>query len=138
MQRTLLKSKIHRATVTQADLEYEGSVTIDIELLQAADILHHERIEVYNIDNGSRFATYAIPGPAGSGVICINGAAAHLAQPGHKVIIASYVTLDEKELATFKPRVILVDGNNVPKASAQVSGSAVTQHKMDSGAGLTC
>lgn len=127
MQRTLLKSKIHRATVTQADLEYEGSVTIDIELMRAADILHHERIEVYNIANGSRFATYAIPGPAGSGVICINGAAAHLAQPGHKVIIASYVMLDEKELVAFKPRVILVDDQNVPKASAQASGTEATQ-----------
>lgn len=128
MQRTLLKSKIHRAVVTQADLEYEGSVTIDSELLLASDILEHERIEVYNINNGERFSTYAIPGPAGSGVICINGAAAHLAKPGHKVIIASYVVLEEAELATFRPRVILVDGQNRPKASANRSGTPETQH----------
>ena len=121
MQRTLLKSKIHRATVTQADLEYEGSVTIDSSLLAAADILEHERIEVYNIDNGERFSTYAIPGPAGSGVICINGAAAHLARPGHKVIIASYVVLNEAELSVFRPRVILVDEANRPKSRADRS-----------------
>jgi aspartate 1-decarboxylase len=128
MQRTLLKSKIHRATVTQADLEYEGSVTIDADLLRSSDILEHERIEVYNIDNGERFATYAIPGPSGSGVICINGAAAHLAQPGHKVIIASYVTLEENELANFRPIVILVDEKNRPKSQADRSGSPQTQH----------
>jgi len=129
MQRTLLKAKIHRATVTQADLEYEGSVTIDVDLLRAADILEHERIEVYNITNGERFCTYAIPGPAGSGVICINGAAAHLASPGHKVIIASYAVLEEAEIQGFKPRVILVDQNNRPKAKADASGTAVTQPK---------
>ncbi len=128
MQRTLLKSKIHRATVTQADLEYEGSVTIDLSLMQAADILEHERIEVYNIANGERFSTYAIPGPAGSGVICINGAAAHLASPGHLVIIASYVTLDEAELNTFHPKVILVDEQNRPKSHAARSGTPLTQH----------
>lgn len=128
MQRTLLKSKIHRATVTQADLDYEGSVTIDAELLRASDILEHERIEVYNIDNGERFCTYAIPGPAGSGVICINGAAAHLAKPGHKVIIASYVVLNEAELATFRPKVILVDSENRSKSQANRSGTLETQH----------
>lgn len=127
MQRTLLKAKIHRATVTQADLEYEGSVTIDQDLLRAADILEHERIEVYNITNGERFCTYAIPGPAGSGVICINGAAAHLASPGHKVIIASYAVLEEAEVKGFKPRVILVDEKNQPKAKADASGTALTQ-----------
>ena len=127
MQRTLLKSKIHRATVTQADLEYEGSVTIDPELMLAADILEHERIEVYNIDNGERFCTYAIPGEAGSRVICINGAAAHLAKPGHKVIIATYVVLNEQELQNFHPKVVLVDESNRPKAQANKSGTPVTQ-----------
>jgi aspartate 1-decarboxylase len=123
--RTLLKSKIHRATVTDANLEYEGSVTIDSELLKAADIWVHERVEVYNIDNGERFATYAISGPPGSGVICVNGAAAHLVKPGHKVIIASYVQLEEAAIAaagkggSYEPRVILVDGANRPKAKAQ-------------------
>ncbi|MEN9723327.1 MAG: Aspartate 1-decarboxylase precursor [Pseudomonadota bacterium] len=127
MQRTLLKSKIHRATVTQADLHYEGSVTIDQQLLEAADILVHERIEVYNIDNGERFSTYAIPGAPGSGVICINGAAAHLAKPGHKVIIASYVVLNEADARSFQPKVILVDDRNHPKSSANHSGGAHTQ-----------
>lgn len=127
MQRTLLKSKIHRATVTQADLEYEGSVTIDSELMRAGDILEHERIEVYNINNGERFCTYAIPGPSGSGVICINGAAAHLAKPGHLVIIATYVVLNEAELPGFKPKVILVDEKNLPKVTANRSGTPLTQ-----------
>jgi len=108
----MLKSKIHRATVTDANLEYEGSITIDRDLLKSADIWPHERVEVYNIDNGARFATYAIEGESGSGVICINGAAAHLARPGHKVIIASYVTLEEREIQGYQPRVVLVDGKN--------------------------
>lgn len=112
MQRTMLKSKIHRATVTDANLEYEGSITIDRDLLRKADIWPHERVEVYNIDNGARFATYAIEGESGSGVVCINGAAAHLAKPGHKVIIASYVALEEREIQTYQPRVILVDSRN--------------------------
>jgi aspartate 1-decarboxylase len=129
MQRTFLKAKIHRATVTQADLDYEGSVTIDAALLRAADILEHERIEVYNIANGERFCTYAIPGASGSGVICINGAAAHLARPGDKVIIASYAVLEQAEIAEFRPKVILVDDQNRPKAQASASGTPVTQPK---------
>lgn len=108
----MLKSKIHRATVTDANLEYEGSVTIDRDLLRSADIWPFERVEVYNIANGERFATYAIEGPSGSGVICINGAAAHLAKPGDKVIIASYVTMEEKEIRDYEPKVILVDSSN--------------------------
>lgn len=112
MQRTMFKSKIHRATVTEADLNYEGSITIDRELMKRADIWPNERVEVYNIDNGARFATYAIEGAAGSGVICINGAAAHLAKPGHKVIIATYTTLTEEEIQQYRPRVILVDEKN--------------------------
>lgn len=108
----MLKSKIHRATVTDANLEYEGSVTIDRDLLKAADIWPFERVDVYNCDNGARFSTYAIEGPAGSGTICINGAAAHLAKPGHKVIIASYVGLEEQEIGLYTPRVILVDAGN--------------------------
>lgn len=112
----MMKSKIHRATVTDANLEYEGSITVDRELLKQADIWPFERVEVYNIDNGARFATYAIEGDAGSGVICINGAAAHLAKPGHKVIICTYVNLSEGDLASYKPKVILVDGRNKPKA----------------------
>lgn len=116
MQRTMLKSKIHRATVTEANLEYEGSITIDAGLLEASDILPFERVEVYNIDNGERFATYAITGPMGSGVICVNGAAAHLVRPGHKVIIASYVQVVDSEIASLRQRIILVDEKNRPKA----------------------
>ena len=114
MRRTLLKSKIHRATVTEADLHYEGSITVDPDLLEAADILHHEQVDVLNITNGSRLTTYAIPGPRGTGEICINGAAAHLVSKGDMVIIVSYADFDEAELADYQPRVILVDQNNQP------------------------
>ena len=109
---TFLKSKLHRATVTQADLEYEGSVTIDRNLLEAAQIRIHERVEVYDITNGNRFTTYAIEGAAGSGVICINGAAAHLCKPGDKVIICSYIGLTEEQIANHVPRVVLVGDEN--------------------------
>jgi len=112
MRRFLLKSKIHRATVTQADLHYTGSVTIDRDLLEAADIVDHEQVEIYNISNGSRLTTYAITGEAGSGTICINGAAAHLVDQGDLVIIASYAEYDEREVAEHQPRIILLDGRN--------------------------
>jgi aspartate 1-decarboxylase len=111
----MLKSKIHRATVTDADLEYEGSITIDRDLLKASDIWPFERVEVYNIDNGERFATYAIEAPAGSGEICVNGAAAHLVKPGHKVIIASYVSMEEAEIPRYEQRIVLVDDKNRQK-----------------------
>ena len=113
---TFLKSKIHRATVTQADLEYEGSITIDLNLLEAAQIRIHERVEIYDISNGNRFATYAIEGPRGSGVICINGAAAHLCKPGDLVIICAYIGLNESEVETHIPRVVLVKEQNQVKA----------------------
>lgn len=112
MRRTLLKSKIHRATVTEADLHYEGSITVDPELLEAADILHHEQVDVLNITNGARLTTYTIPGPRGTGEICINGAAAHLVSPGDMVIIVSYADFHESELADYEPRVILVGQDN--------------------------
>jgi len=112
MHRTLLKSKIHRAHVTEADLDYEGSLTIDQDLMDAADIVEHEQVDVYNITNGSRLTTYAISGPRGSGTICANGAAAHLINPGDMVIIVSYGTYDESEVTTHKPHVFLVDENN--------------------------
>jgi aspartate 1-decarboxylase len=112
MQRTLLKSKIHRATVTDANLHYQGSVTIDPLLMEAADLLHFERVEIYNVTNGERFATYAIPGRTGSGEICINGAAAHKAKPGDLVILASYAVYDGKELAGHKPALVYVDEAN--------------------------
>lgn len=114
MIRTLLKSKIHRATVTEADLHYEGSVSVDPLLLEAADILPHEQVDIYNITNGQRLTTYAIPGESGQGEIKINGAAARLASPGDLVIIATYAQYDENELRHHRPRVILVDGDNRP------------------------
>lgn len=112
MTRTLLKSKIHRATVTEASLDYEGSVTVDSDLLDAADIVDHEQVHIYDITNGHRLVTYAIPGPRGSGQICINGAAAHLVSPGDLVIMASYAAYQEAELAGYRPKVVLVDAYN--------------------------
>ena len=112
MRRVLLKSKIHRATVTQAELHYPGSVTIDRALLEAADIVEYEQVEIYDITNGSRLTTYAILGEPGSGTICINGAAAHLVNEGDMVIIASYAEYDEREVAEHEPRLLLVDSQN--------------------------
>jgi aspartate 1-decarboxylase len=112
MIRTMMKSKIHRATVTQADLHYVGSCTIDEDLLDAADLLPGEQISIVDIDNGARLETYVIPGERGSGVIGINGAAAHLVHPGDLVILISYAQLDDAEARTFQPRVVHVDGEN--------------------------
>ncbi|MCX7672862.1 MAG: aspartate 1-decarboxylase [Thiobacillaceae bacterium] len=112
MRRTLLKSKLHRVRVTAAELEYEGSCAIDAELLSAADIRAYERIEVYNVMNGERFATYAIAAPRASGVISVNGAAARKAAVGDVLIIASYADYDEAELASYAPRLVYVDEAN--------------------------
>lgn len=112
MTRTMLKSKIHRATVTEANLEYEGSVTIDEDLLRAADILPYEQVDIYDCTNGSRIHTYAIPGEPGSGEICVNGAAAHRVKPHDVVIIASYVQVDDAEARGWKARRVFVDGKN--------------------------
>ena len=111
--RIMLKSKIHRATVTQADINYEGSITIDKELMEAADILPYEKVHVLDIDNGSRLETYAIEGKAGSGVICMNGAAARLVYPGDKVIILTYHNVPEEEVRKNHPIVVNVDAKNV-------------------------
>ena len=112
MQRILLKSKIHRATVTDAQLHYEGSVTIDHDLMVAANIAEHEQVHIYDITNGNRLITYAIQGPAGSGTICINGAAAHLVSPGNLVIICAYAQFDEAEVETHRPLIVHVDRHN--------------------------
>jgi aspartate 1-decarboxylase len=112
MRRTLLKSKIHRATVTDANLLYQGSVTIDPLLLAAADLVEFERVEIYNCTNGKRFATYAIPGTPGRGEIVVNGAAAHKARRGDIVIIASYAEYEAHELAGHKPALVFVDEEN--------------------------
>ncbi|MGW4703493.1 aspartate 1-decarboxylase [Streptomyces sp. NPDC004285] len=112
MLRTLFKSKIHRATVTQADLHYVGSVTVDAELMEAADLLPGELVHIVDIDNGARLETYVIEGARGSGVIGINGAAAHLVHPGDLVILISYAQVEDAEARTFVPRVVHVDGDN--------------------------
>ncbi len=112
VQRIMMKSKIHRATVTQADLDYVGSVTLDAALMEAADLLEGEQVAIVDITNGARIETYVIPGEAGSGVIGINGAAAHLVHPGDLVIIMSYAVLDDAEARTLKPRVVHVDAKN--------------------------
>ncbi len=124
MRRILFKSKIHRATVTQADLDYEGSVTIDRDLLRAADIVENEKVAVWNITRGTRLETYALEGEAGSGVICINGAAAHLNQPGDLVILATFAEVEEAEVAGWKPTVVFVDKDNriVPGQTKEIPG----------------
>ncbi len=110
--RTMLKSKIHRARVTETNIDYEGSITIDTRLLEAADILPYERVEVLNINNGARFSTYAIEGEAGSGEICLNGAAARLAAPNDKVIILTYNQVKEEDVRHFSPVLVHIDENN--------------------------
>ncbi len=112
MRLSVFKSKIHRATVTHADLEYEGSVTIDADLLDAADILPHEMVHVWNVTNGSRLQTYALAGPRGSRAICVNGAAAHLTKPGDVVIIATFAEMTREEARAHAPTVVLVDAAN--------------------------
>ena len=116
MRRTVLKSKIHRATVTGADLHYEGSLSIDRDLLAAADILPFEQIHVWDVSNGTRLVTYALAGEAGSGTIQVNGAGAHLIQPGNVVIIATFTQLRTKAAARYQPTVIFVDAGNRVKA----------------------
>lgn len=110
--RTMMKSKIHRATVTDANLNYVGSITIDTDLLEAADIRPYEQVAVVNINNGERFETYAIEGAPGSGDMCLNGAAARLAQPGDLIIVITYAQYDEAELEGFEPTVVHVDEAN--------------------------
>ena len=112
MQRTYLNAKIHRATVTKADLDYEGSVTIDQSLMESANIQAYEAVHIWDVTNGQRIQTYAIPGLPGSGEIQINGGAAHLVQAGHVVVIASFVTLTADEAKSHKPRKVFVDGAN--------------------------
>jgi aspartate 1-decarboxylase len=113
-RRSMLKSKLHRATVTQADLDYEGSLTLDARLLEAADILPYEEVYVWNVTRGTRLRTYAMAGPPGSGVVCVNGAAAHLAGPGDKIIVATFTLLDDADARLHRPRVVLLgEGNRV-------------------------
>ena len=124
--RTMLKSKIHRATVTDANLNYVGSITVNTDLLEAADILPYEQVFVLNINTGARFETYAIEGPAGGGDICLNGAAARLAQPGDLVIVLTYAQFDEHELPGFEPTVVHVDAANRQVAAGVPAGVPVS------------
>lgn len=125
MYRNMFRSKIHRATVTGADLHYEGSITIDAELMERADILPYQEVAVWNITNGERFSTYAMPGQPGSGVICINGAAAHKARKGDLVIIATFGAMAEEEARNWEPTVVLVDEKNRPvERRAERAGQA--------------
>jgi aspartate 1-decarboxylase len=115
MNRVMLRAKLHRATVTEADLHYEGSCAIDAALLEAADMREFEQIELYNINNGERFSTYAIPAPPGSGVVSLNGAAARKAQVGDLLIICTYAPLADAELKTHQPKIVLLDERNAIK-----------------------
>ena len=112
MQRTMLQSKIHRATVTDANLNYEGSITVDEMLMEKANLIPFEQVHIYNISNGERFQTYVIPGPRNSGTVCINGAAARKAVKGDLIIIANYVILDTEEAKQHKPKLVYVDAQN--------------------------
>lgn len=134
MYRTMLKSKIHRATVTQADLHYVGSVTVDETLMVAADLLAGEQVCIVDVTNGARLETYVIPGERGSGVLGINGAAAHLVYPGDLVILIAYGQLDSAEAATYQPRVIFVDGDNRVLESGADAGHAPEESGLLSGA----
>jgi len=117
--RFIYKSKIHGATVTEANLKYTGSITIDAKLLARADILPNERVQIVNLNNGSRVETYVMPGKPNSGIICMNGAAARWASPGDTIIIISYCLLDDEGAKVYKPKVIFVDGKNRAKARLQ-------------------
>lgn len=124
MKLQIFKSKIHRATVTHADLSYEGSVTIDRGLMEAANILPYEAVHIWNVTRGTRLMTYALEGPVGSGAICVNGAAAHLNQPGDLVILATFAEMTPEEARGYKPRVVRVDDRNqiVPSDHDEVPG----------------
>jgi aspartate 1-decarboxylase len=112
----MLKSKIHRATVTDCDVDYIGSITIDTELMAGADMITNEQVHVWDVDNGARFVTYVIDGEAGSGTMQVNGAAAHLVEPGHKIIVATFGSYDEADLERYDPVVVHVNDDNEPVA----------------------
>ena len=133
MLRTMMKSKIHRATVTQADLHYVGSVTVDEDLLDAADLLPGELVHIVDVTNGARLETYTIAGPRGSGVIGINGAAARLVQPGDLVILIGYALLDTAEARALRPRVVFVDRDNRVLATGGDPAEAVDGHGLARG-----
>lgn len=125
--RTVMKSKIHRATVTEANLNYVGSITIDEELMELADLAPNEKVQVVNNNNGERLETYVIKGERGSGIICLNGAAARLVQPGDIVIIISYVLIEENEFNNFQQKIVFLDENNCPQNISNVELHGVEQ-----------
>lgn len=129
MTRKLLRAKIHRATVTGADLDYEGSVTVDRDLMDLADLVDHEAVHVWNVTNGERFQTYVIPGERGSGVVCINGAAAHKVTRGDLVILAAFSWMDEKEARAWQPKVVFVDEANRPVELRAERGGQAELHR---------
>ena len=121
--RVMLKSKIHRATITQADVDYEGSITLDQDLLEAAQMLPYEQVHVWNVTRGTRLQTYTLEGERGSGTVCINGAAAHLMHPGDLVIIATFANMSEAEASKYEPRVVFVDDKNkIVGEGAEIAG----------------
>ena len=123
MQRVLLKSKIHRVTVTDAELDYEGSLTLDRNLMDAADLFPYEEVHIFNLTNGHRFSTYVIEGARGSNIVCVNGAAAHLARKGDCLIIADFAIYDEEQSKTHRPRLIYVDEmNNIRSIKSGING----------------
>jgi aspartate 1-decarboxylase len=130
MYRNMLRSKIHRATVTGAELHYEGSVTVDADLLARADILPHQEVEIWNVTNGERFRTYALPGQPGSGVVCINGAAAHKARADDLVIIATFGWMTDAEARDWTPKLVFVDAHNRPvqRSGGEHAGQADIRH----------
>jgi len=134
MRLNVFKSKIHRATVTHADLEYEGSVTVDSDLLDAAEILPYEAVHIWNVTRGSRLVTYALPGPRGSGAICVNGAAAHLNQPGDRVILATFAEMTREEARRHRPIVVRVDEQNhqTDDISPELPGPVLNSLRMSS------
>jgi len=124
MRRTMLRAKIHRIRVTEREVEYEGSLTLDAELLRAAQLVPFERIEVYDVDNGQRFATYVIEGEPGSGTCCVNGAAARLVERGDRLIVAAYAELEEHELAEHRPRIVVIGEANRVREIKSAEGAA--------------
>lgn len=129
MRRRMFLSKIHRAVVTHADLHYEGSCTIDADLLDAADILANQELHIWNVTRGTRIVTYALPGPRGSGVVCINGAAAHNNSPGDLVILATFGEMDTEEARGYEPKIVMVDKHNrIKTIRAEVPGPQMPPH----------
>ena len=129
MRRRMFLSKIHRAVVTHADLHYEGSCTIDADLLDAADILPNQELHIWNVTRGTRIVTYALPGPRGSGVVCINGAAAHNNNPGDLVILATFGEMDTEEARGYEPKIVMVDKDNrIKTIRAEVPGPQMPPH----------